>query len=71
MQALDIDMAVVTCPRTNGGDAALHRLRETLLLLLQVASVMSDIDSSPPGSPVNGILQARTLAWVAISFSNA
>ena len=29
------------------------------------------IDSSPPGSPVPGILQARTLAWVAISFSNA
>ena len=29
------------------------------------------IDSSPPGSPVPGILQARTLEWVAISFSNA
>ena len=29
------------------------------------------IDSSPPGSPVSGILQARTLEWVAISFSNA
>ena len=28
------------------------------------------IDSSPPGSPVPGILQARTLEWVAISFSN-
>ena len=28
-------------------------------------------DSSPPGSPVTGILQARTLQWVAISFSNA
>ena len=28
-------------------------------------------DSSPPGSPVPGILQARTLEWVAISFSNA
>ena len=27
-------------------------------------------DSSPPGSPVPGILQARTLEWVAISFSN-
>ena len=27
------------------------------------------IDSSPPGSPVPGILQARTLEWVAISFS--
>ena len=29
------------------------------------------IDASPPGSPVPGILQARTLEWVAISFSNA
>ena len=29
------------------------------------------IDSSPPGSPIPGILQARTLQWVAISFSNA
>ena len=29
------------------------------------------IDSSPPGSPVPGILQARALEWVAISFSNA
>ena len=29
------------------------------------------IDGRPPGSPVPGILQARTLEWVAISFSNA
>ena len=29
------------------------------------------IDGSPQGSPVPGILQARTLEWVAISFSNA
>ena len=28
------------------------------------------IDGSPPGSPVPGILQARTLEWVAISFSS-
>ena len=28
------------------------------------------IDGSPPGSPVPGILQARTLDWVAISFSS-
>ena len=27
------------------------------------------VDGSPPGSPVPGILQARTLEWVAISFS--
>jgi len=28
-------------------------------------------DGSPPGSPIPGILQVRTLEWVAISFSNA
>ena len=34
-------------------------------------TLFSPIDSSPPGSPVPGILQARTLEWAAISFSNA
>ena len=39
---------------------------------LQSCPTLCDhIDSSPPGSPVPGILQARTLEWVAISFSNA
>ena len=34
-------------------------------------TLCNPIDSSPPGSPVPGILQARRLEWVAISFSNA
>ena len=39
---------------------------------LQLCLTLCDpIASSPPGSPVPGILQARTLEWVAISFSNA
>ena len=39
---------------------------------LQSCPTLSDpIDSSPPGSPVPGILQARILEWVAISFANA
>ena len=44
---------------------------------LQMTEVRHDptlcdpIDSSPPGSPMPGILQARTLEWVVISFSNA
>ena len=39
---------------------------------LQSCPTLCDpIDSSPPGSPVLGILKARTLEWVAISFSNA
>ena len=40
--------------------------------LLQSCPTLCDpTDGSPPGSPVPGILQARTLEWVAISFSNA
>ena len=39
---------------------------------LQSCPTLCDpIDGGPPGSPVPGILQARTLEWVAISFSNA
>ena len=39
---------------------------------LQSCPTLCDpIDGSPPGSPVPGILQARTLEWVAISFSNS
>ena len=39
---------------------------------LQSCPTLCDpIDGSLPGSPVPGILQARTLEWVAISFSNA
>ena len=38
----------------------------------QSCSTLCDpIDRSPPGSPVPGIFQARTLEWVAISFFNA
>ena len=40
--------------------------------LLQSCPTQCDpIDGSPPGSPVPGILQAKMLEWVAISFSNA
>ena len=39
---------------------------------LQLCLTLCDpIDGSPPASPVPGILQARTLEWVAIAFSNA
>ena len=39
---------------------------------LQSCPTLCDpIDGSPPGSNIPGILQARTLEWVAISFSNA
>ena len=45
-------------------DAAAKSLQSCLTLC-------DPTDGSPPGSPVPGILQARTLEWVAISFSNA
>ena len=51
-----------------------HHMPLLLLLLLSRFSrvrTYDPIDSSPSGSPVPGILQARTLEWVAISFSNA
>ena len=63
---------------------ALSALSQSLLRLCRVAAaaapakllqscptLCNPIDSSPPDSPVPGILQARTLEWVAISFSNA
>ena len=66
---------------TNSMDVSVSELRELvmeggllLLLLLSRFSrpVLCDpINGSPPGSPVPGILQARILEWVAISFSNA
>ena len=51
------------------------RAIQLLLLLLSrfrsCPTLCDPIDGSPPGSPIPGILQARTLEWVAISFSNA
>ena len=41
------------------------------MLLQSCLTLCNPIDSSPPGSSVPGILQARTVEWVAISFSNA
>ena len=38
-------------------------------LLQSCPTLCNPIDGSPPGSPVPGILQARTLEWVAISYS--
>ena len=43
----------------------------TVKSLQSCPTLCDPIDGSPPGSPIPGILQARTLEWVAISFSNA
>ena len=49
-----------------------YKMAMLLLLSLQLCLTLCDpIDGSPPDFPVPGILQARTLEWVAISFSNA
>ena len=52
-----------------------HSLATVFLIAAAAAAVSlqscDPIDGSPPGSPVPGILQARTLEWVAISFCNA
>ena len=46
-------------------------LLSTAKSLQSCPTLCDPIDGSPPGSPIPGILQARTLEWVAISFSNA
>ena len=64
------------CPywmrRTSSKKVCNHSAVAAAAKSLQSCPTLCDpIDSSPPGSPVPGILQARTLEWVAISFSNA
>ena len=55
-------------PQANKGSVAAAAAAKSLQSCL---TLCDPIDGSPPGSPVPGILQARTLEWVAISFSNA
>ena len=57
---------IYSCLLNNRGVAA-----ATAKSLHSCPTLCDPIDGSPPGSPVLGILQARTLEWVAISFSNA
>ena len=61
----------ITTNKASGGDR-IPVAAATAAKSLQLCPTLCDpIDGSPPGSPVPGILQARTLEWVAISFSNA
>ena len=48
-----------------------HKPNAAAKLLQSCPTLCDPIDGSPPGSPIPGVLQARTLEWVAISFSNA
>ena len=52
-------------PRMLAAAAAAAQLRQSC------PTLCNPVDGSPPGSPIPGILQARILDWVAISFSNA
>ena len=60
-------------PQRNGSKLTLElKTAATAAKSLQSCPTLCDpIDGSPPGSAVPGILQARTLEWVVISFSNA
>ena len=57
--------------KEQGAPCILARTAAPAKLLQMCPTLCDPIDGSPPGSPVPGILQARTLEWVAISFSNA
>ena len=49
----------------------MHNLAAAAKSLQWYPTLCDSIDGIPPGFPVTGILQARTLAWVAISFPSA
>jgi len=57
--------------RGESGSAAAAAAAAAAKSLQSCPTLCDPIDGSPPGSPVPGILQARALEWVAISFSNA
>ena len=62
----------ITTNEASGGDGISAAAAATDGKLLQLClNLCNLIDGSPPGSSVTGILHARTLEWVAISFSNA
>ena len=62
----------VTAVKINQGNVNANHLAAAAAKSLQCSPTLCNpIDGSPPGSPVPGILQARILEWVAISFSNA
>ena len=81
------DRFILGGSKITADDDCSHEIKRRLLLgrkvmtnlcyamLCWVTSVVSDsvwpLDCSPPGFPIPGTLQARTLEWIAISFSNA
>ena len=80
-KTFNITVIQVYAPNTNAEEAEVEQFYEDLQDLLAAAAAAKSlqscptlcdpVDGSPPGSPILGILQARTLEWVASSFSNA
>ena len=69
---LDFQLLFFPWPPSNQYVAGTAAAAAAAAKSLQSCPTLCDpIDGSPPGSPVPGILQARTLEWAAISFSNA
>ena len=64
---LEYELELITFTSTTAAAAAAAAAKS----LQSCLTLCDPIDSSPPGSPVPGILQARTLEWVAIAFSSA
>ena len=66
---MKVKASAVAC--RHGVDVSMSAAASAAKSLQSCPALCDPIDGSPPGSPVPGILQARTLEWVAISFSNA
>ena len=68
---LAFSLSYIICPAVSDQLLSSSSSAATAKSLQSCPTLCDPIDGSPPGSPVPGILQARTLEWVAISFSNA
>ena len=65
-----MDLESVTLSEIRQTEKEKYHMTSLAKLLQSCPTLCDPIDGSPPGFPVPGILQARTLEWVAISFSN-
>ena len=71
-QARILEWVAISFPEPPGKPKYYSAAAAATAKSLQSCLTLCDpIDGSAPGSPIPGILQARTLEWVAISFSNA
>ena len=71
LNPLEVQFVIQSSKKINYFSALIYSTAAAAKSLQSCPTLCDPIDSSPPGSPVPGILQARTLEWVAISFSNA